>query len=111
MRGMAGQPRRKMCGIGAVLLLLAAPMAAAQTPRVPAPESGIGVQVVARLDAVIGAPMAGRLREFPLRDGDRFQSGDVLARFACAQVDAFKFDGYRLSGSNFCFGKLHRIFL
>jgi membrane fusion protein (multidrug efflux system) len=88
MRGMAGKPSRRVCGIGALLLLLTAPLAAAQTPRAPAPDSGIGVQVVARLDAVIGAPMAGRLLEFPLRDGDRFKSGDVLARFACAQVDA-----------------------
>lgn len=76
-------------GILGAALILAATMATAQpgpAPRALPPDSGIGVQVVARLDAVIGAPMAGRLNEFPLRDGDRFQSGQVIARFFCAQV-------------------------
>ena len=55
-------------------------------PLVDAPDV-VGVQVVARSDAVIGAPMAGRLRAFPLRDGDRFEQGEVIARFVCAQID------------------------
>ncbi len=47
----------------------------------------IRVQVVARVSAVVSAPMAGRLAEFPLRDGDRFELGQVLARFVCAEQE------------------------
>ncbi len=47
----------------------------------------IRVQVVAETSTTIGAPMAGRLKEFPLRDGDRFSRGDVLARFVCGERD------------------------
>jgi RND family efflux transporter MFP subunit len=47
----------------------------------------IRVQVVPRVSATIGAPMAGRLSEFPLRDGDRFDQGQVLARFNCAEQE------------------------
>ena len=32
--------------------------------------------------------MSGRLVEFPLRDGDRFDNGQVLARFACGEAEA-----------------------
>jgi membrane fusion protein (multidrug efflux system) len=45
----------------------------------------VRVQVVAVLSATVGAPMAGRLEQFPLHDGDRFKAGDTLARFACAE--------------------------
>lgn len=45
----------------------------------------VRVQVVAVSNATIGAPMAGRLEQFPLHDGDRFKAGDLLARFACAE--------------------------
>ena len=45
----------------------------------------VRVQVVAVLSATIGAPMAGRLEQFPLHDGDHFKAGDTLARFACAE--------------------------
>src|SRR5207302_10250678 len=44
----------------------------------------IRVQIVARTSAVLGAPMAGRLAEFPLRDGDRFKKDQLVARFHCA---------------------------
>jgi len=44
----------------------------------------IRVQIVARTSAVLGAPMAGRLAEFPLRDGDRFKKDQLVARFDCA---------------------------
>ena len=47
----------------------------------------VRVQVVAVLSAAIGAPMAGRLEQFPLHDGDHFKAGDTLARFACAERD------------------------
>ena len=47
----------------------------------------IRVQVAATTSAAIGAPMAGRLSEFPLRDGDRFEKGQILARFVCAERD------------------------
>ena len=56
-------------------------------PASAEPPASVGVQVVARQDAVLGAPMAGRLSAFPLRDGDRFAQGDVVARFVCAQID------------------------
>lgn len=44
----------------------------------------IRVQVTARNAATIGAGMAGRLVQFPFRDGDRFKEGQVLAKFFCA---------------------------
>ena len=39
----------------------------------------IRVQVVAHTAASLGSPMSGRLGEFPLRDGERFEQGQVLA--------------------------------
>ena len=73
----------------ACLLLGAAVLASSGVIAAPAgdPANSVGVQIVTRQDAVIGAPMAGRLISFPLHDGDRFQKGDLLARFMCAQVD------------------------
>lgn len=47
----------------------------------------IRVQVVPHTYATIAAPMAGRLSEFPLRDGDRFDQGQVIARFVCAEQE------------------------
>ncbi len=44
----------------------------------------IRVQITARTATTIGADMTGRLAQFPLKDGDRFKSGQVLARFDCA---------------------------
>ncbi len=80
------------------LLLLIATGAVAQPrdttglPEIPVRASDatvrdVRVQVVALLSATIGAPMAGRLDQFPLHDGDRFKAGDTLARFACAERD------------------------
>jgi membrane fusion protein, multidrug efflux system len=73
----------------------AAPIAAVGKPAeppsrtMPAQDSSpklrdIRVQIVARTSAVLGAPMAGRLAEFPLRDGDRFKKDQLVARFDCA---------------------------
>ena len=50
--------------------------------------TGISVQVVAKTSSQIGAPMGGRLAVFPFNDGDRFNAGDVLARFHCEQQEA-----------------------
>jgi membrane fusion protein (multidrug efflux system) len=78
------------------LSALAALPAASGAPATPsaqpaqssqaAPE--IRVQVVADTSATIGAPMSGRLAQFPLRDGDRFKQGQVLARFNCAEKES-----------------------
>ena len=47
----------------------------------------IRVQIVARNAASLAAPMSGRLTEFPLRDGDRFTQGQVIARFHCGEQE------------------------
>lgn len=51
----------------------------------PAAWPDIRVQVVSRTSTTISAPMSGQLDSFPLRDGDSFQKGEVLARFVCAE--------------------------
>ena len=83
----------------AALLLLSAPVRAADPTQAPAQDPlrdltpntaawpDIRVQVVARTSATISAPMSGQLAEFPLRDGDRFEQGAVLARFVCAEQE------------------------
>jgi membrane fusion protein, multidrug efflux system len=48
----------------------------------------VGVQVTARATAVLAAPMAGQLVEFPAADGDSVKEEQVLVRFNCAQQDA-----------------------
>lgn len=63
----------------------------ASAPLSPAPAAAaqpVGVQVTARSTAVIAAPMAGQLMEFPAADGDSVKEGQVLARFNCAQQEA-----------------------
>jgi RND family efflux transporter MFP subunit len=84
---MAVRPVR-LAGLLAIALL-AGWGARAATPE-PDPQAGapIGVQVVARTAAQIGAPMSGQLTDFPLADGDVFTAGQVLARFNCAQPEA-----------------------
>jgi RND family efflux transporter MFP subunit len=47
----------------------------------------VRVQVVAHNAASLGSPMSGRLADFPLRDGDRFQQGQILARFVCGEQE------------------------
>jgi membrane fusion protein (multidrug efflux system) len=42
---------------------------------------------MAETSATIGAPMSGRLSQFPLRDGDRFKQGQILARFVCDEKE------------------------
>jgi RND family efflux transporter MFP subunit len=70
------------------------PAPAALPPAGSAPGSAsssapdIRVQLVAATVATIGAPMSGRLSQFPLHDGDRFKQGQVLARFACAEKES-----------------------
>lgn len=71
----------------------ALPSAPQSQPRpAAAPErdefSGISVQVTAKVSSQIGAPMGGRLMQFPFNDGDRFNAGDILARFHCEQQEA-----------------------
>ncbi|AZV38629.1 efflux RND transporter periplasmic adaptor subunit [Komagataeibacter xylinus] len=46
------------------------------------------VQVTAPVSAQISASMSGQLEKFPLRDGDHFHKGDVLAEFRCGQQKA-----------------------
>ena len=84
--------RARFAALGLMLLIaagaVAQPRDTSGLPEVPvrAPDSTIRdvrVQVVAILSATIGAPMAGRLDQFPLHDGDRFKAGETLARFAC----------------------------
>ncbi|MEJ0072242.1 MAG: efflux RND transporter periplasmic adaptor subunit [Pseudomonadota bacterium] len=73
------------------------PTSAAGTPLLDIPARSdqpdatihdIRVQIVAKTSAVIGAPMAGRLTQFPLRDGDRFTQGQPLAQFVCVEQEA-----------------------
>lgn len=80
--------------IGAILLIATGAVAQPHTtPGLPeisvrasdATVRDVRLQVVAILSATIGAPMAGRLDQFPLHDGDRFKAGETLARFACAE--------------------------
>jgi RND family efflux transporter MFP subunit len=70
--------------LAAVAALLCAPAFAAPAPSATA---DIRVQVVAETSATLGAPMAGRLSQFPLHDGDRFKKGEVLARFSCGEKE------------------------
>jgi len=85
--------KQLMGGAAVVLasLLLPGPgFAAGSDAARPAAEPAardIRVQVVAETSATIGAPMAGRLTQFPLKDGERFTQGQVLARFFCAEKD------------------------
>jgi RND family efflux transporter MFP subunit len=65
-----------------------APVAPASPGAVVAAAPDIRVQLVAETVATIGAPMSGRLSQFPLQDGDRFKQGQVLARFACAEKES-----------------------
>jgi RND family efflux transporter MFP subunit len=69
-----------------VLPVAAQPHAGAAPSAASAPD--IRVQLVADTIATIGAPMAGRLTQFPLHDGDRFKQGQVLARFECGEKEA-----------------------
>ncbi|HLZ67439.1 MAG TPA: HlyD family efflux transporter periplasmic adaptor subunit [Aliidongia sp.] len=75
----------------AAALILSSPALAAGPDPAKAPIEpavrDIRVQVVAETSASIGAPMAGRLVQFPLKDGERFTQGQVLARFFCAEKE------------------------
>lgn len=74
----------------AALILAGPAFAAGSDPGKPVAEPAardIRVQVVAETSATIGAPMAGRLSQFPLKDGERFTQGQVLARFFCAEKE------------------------
>src|ERR1700754_2951455 len=75
---------KRLCVIAAAGAIV--PAAAFAAPS----DSGsrdIRVQVVAETSATIGAPMSGRLVQFPLHDGERFKQGDVLAKFFCAEKE------------------------
>ncbi|HYC03515.1 MAG TPA: efflux RND transporter periplasmic adaptor subunit [Azospirillaceae bacterium] len=67
-------------------LLLAAGAAMAQTvptPALPPTAPEIRAQLVPKRGAVLSAGMAARVEQLPLRDGDRFDAGAVLAAFDC----------------------------
>jgi membrane fusion protein (multidrug efflux system) len=89
-------PKRKRVAFLAVFLLSTAAIAQDRTnssvpggpASVPPSEAPIGVQVTARATAVIAAPMAGQLVEFPVSDGDAVTKEELLVRFNCAQQDA-----------------------
>ncbi|MFT8417598.1 MAG: efflux RND transporter periplasmic adaptor subunit [Acetobacter sp.] len=78
---------------------LSAELAAAPVPA-PAPQPAFApsapnaaedrpaVQITAPTNTQISAGMAGQLVEFPFQDGDKFKTGDVLARFQCSQQEA-----------------------
>ncbi len=44
----------------------------------------IRAQVTARVGTTLSSPMAGRIRDLSIEDGDRFKQGEVLVRFDCA---------------------------
>ncbi|WP_448207612.1 efflux RND transporter periplasmic adaptor subunit [Azospirillum sp. sgz302134] len=44
----------------------------------------IRAQVTARVATTLSSPMAGRIRDLSIEDGDRFKQGEVLVRFDCA---------------------------
>ena len=70
-------------------LAVAAQVSATPVATTPAASAApeVRVQVVAETSATMGAPMSGRLSQFPLRDGERFKQGQVLARFVCAEKE------------------------
>lgn len=80
---MTPRARAKLWRLPAVVWLLASANSASAQDTI----RDIRVQVAATTSAAIGAPMPGRLSEFPLRDGDRFEKGHILARFVCAERD------------------------
>lgn len=57
-------------------------------PAVAAPALEVSAQVLARSMNTVGATMSGTLAVFPLRDGDRFLKGSVIAAFDCRQQAA-----------------------
>lgn len=67
---------------------LAAQAAASAPSAASSATPEIRVQLVPETSATIGAPMSGRLNQFPLHDGDRFKQGQVLARFVCAEKES-----------------------
>ena len=74
----------------AALVLPPQGLAAGTDPARPGTEPAvrdIRIQLVAQTSATIGAPMVGRLTQFPLKDGERFAQGQVLARFFCAEKE------------------------
>lgn len=61
---------------------------AADMPVAAATWPDIRVQVVARTSVTLSAPMSGQLIDFPLRDGDHFDKGAVIARFDCGEQES-----------------------
>jgi RND family efflux transporter MFP subunit len=73
--------------VPAVVAAQTGPVSRAAAPLDPAGHP-VGVQVAARSTAVISAPMAGQLVEFPAADGDAIREGQLLVRFNCSQQEA-----------------------
>ena len=74
--------------IAALLLLLsgagAGTAAEAGGDALPLVAREIRAQVTARVATTLSSPMAGRIRDLSIEDGDRFKQGEVLVRFDCA---------------------------
>lgn len=87
--GSAPAPTPKVAALPVAAQSHAAASSSISTSPQPAlPARDIRVQLVADTIATIGAPMPGRLAQFPLRDGDRFKQGQILARFDCGEKEA-----------------------
>ncbi len=74
------------CFAAAFLLLGAGQGVAAEVGGDPLPivAREIRAQVTARVATTLSSPMAGRIRDLSIEDGDRFKQGEVLVRFDCA---------------------------
>lgn len=74
------------CFAAAVLLSVAGPGVAAEVggDALPLVPREIRAQVTARVATTLSSPMAGRIRDLSIEDGDRFKQGEVLVRFDCA---------------------------
>lgn len=100
----SGQPRRfkwkKWLLSGGALLVAGGLLAVMMQPKTLAVESvviqrgalSVGVDAQGRTQAklryTVGAPISGRLMRTPLREGDRIEEGQVLARIAPPPTDA-----------------------
>lgn len=54
------------------------------TENEPLGRMNIRVQIKASQSTLLASPMSGRLEEFPFKDGQHFEKGQVLARIGCA---------------------------
>lgn len=79
--------RLPACSAAALLLLSGADAGLAAEgggDALPLVAREIRAQVTARVATTLSSPMAGRIRDLSIEDGDRFKQGEVLVRFDCA---------------------------